>query len=68
MFDNKKNGNSNYRNDNRKEHPKLDKNKEPNKQMTEKNNGLSSAQEVLYQDDYNKAASATKDEKDDKKK
>lgn len=32
------------------------------KQMTEKNNGLSSAQEVLYQEEFKKAVSATKDE------
>lgn len=32
--------------------------KEPHEQMTEKNNNLSSAQEVHYQKDYNKADKA----------
>lgn len=34
---------------------KLDKNKQPHEQMTDKNNNLSSAQEVFYQKDFNKA-------------
>lgn len=36
----------------------MDKNKQPHEQMTDKNNNLSSAQEVLYQKDFNKADKA----------
>lgn len=46
----------------RKEHSELNKKKEPHEQMTEKNNHLSSAQEVTYQNDFNKADKASKDE------
>lgn len=41
--------------------------KPPHEQMTDKNNGLSSAQEVLYQEEYKKADKASKKEKDSKK-
>lgn len=54
----------------------LSENKPLHKKMTDKNNGLSSAQEVLYAEDYTKAEKATKqdkkpqkdDNKDDNKK
>ena len=41
--------------------------KPPHEQMTDKNNGLSSAQEVLYQEEYKKADKVAKNEKDSKK-
>lgn len=37
--------------------------KPPHKQMTDKNNGLSSAQEVLYQEEFKKADKVAKSEK-----
>ncbi|WOV86483.1 YfhE family protein [Sporosarcina oncorhynchi] len=39
----------------------MNKKREPHEQMTEKNNHLSSAQEVTYQNDFNKADKAAKD-------
>lgn len=39
----------------------MNKKKEPHEQMTENNNNLSSAQEVTYQSDFNKADKAAKD-------
>lgn len=36
--------------------------KEPYKEMTEKGNGLSSTQEVLYQEEFRKAGKVKKDE------
>ena len=45
--------------------------KPPHERMTEKNNGLSSTQEVLYQEEFKKADKAAKNEdenKDEKKK
>ena len=39
----------------------------PHMQMTDKNNGLSSAQEVLYQEEYKKADKVAKSEKNNKK-
>ncbi len=44
----------------------LKENKAPHETLTEKNNGLSSAQEVLYAKDYKKADKAT--EQDNNKK
>ncbi|WP_318617988.1 YfhE family protein [Sporosarcina sp. YIM B06819] len=41
--------------------------KTPHKQMTDKNNGLSSAQEVLYQEEFKKADQVAKNEKNFKK-
>lgn len=41
--------------------------KPPHEQLTDKNNGLSSAQEVLYQEEYKRADKAAKNEKDNKK-
>lgn len=41
--------------------------KPPHEQMTDKNNGLSSAQEVLYQEEYKKADKAAKNEKNSTK-
>ncbi|KIL76086.1 YfhE family protein [Bacillus badius] len=41
--------------------------KEPHKQMTDKSNGLSDTQEVLYQHEFNRADAADK-EKSKKKK
>lgn len=41
--------------------------KEPHKQMTDKNNGLSSTQEVLYADDYKKADKVAKSTENRKK-
>ena len=35
-----------------------DDHKQPHERMTDKNNGLSDTQEVLYQDDFNRADSA----------
>lgn len=35
--------------------------KEPHEKMTDKNNGLSDTQEVLYQDDFNRADAADKE-------
>lgn len=37
--------------------------KPPHERMTERNNGLSSAQEVLYAEEFKKADNATKNEK-----
>ncbi|MEZ7171831.1 YfhE family protein [Sporosarcina sp. OR05] len=45
----------------------MDKNKQPHEQMTDKNNNLSSAQEVLYQKDFNKADKAIEQEENDNK-
>lgn len=45
--------------------------KPPHERMTEKNNGLSSTQEVLYQEEFKKADKAAKNEsgnRDEKKK
>ena len=42
--------------------------KPPNERMTDKNNGLSSAQEVLYDEEFNKADSVTKNENEEKDK
>ena len=44
----------------------MSENKQPHKTLTDKNNGLSSAQEVLYAKDYKRADKAT--EQDNKKK
>ncbi|WP_083034368.1 YfhE family protein [Sporosarcina ureae] len=46
----------------------MSENKQPHKTLTDKNNGLSSAQEVLYAKDYKRADKATeKEENNDKK-
>ncbi|WP_081657863.1 YfhE family protein [Sporosarcina ureae] len=37
----------------------MSENKQPHKTLTDKNNGLSSAQEVLYAKDYKRADKAT---------
>ncbi|WP_213421244.1 YfhE family protein [Bhargavaea massiliensis] len=37
-----------------------DDQKQPHERMTEKNNSLSDTQEVLYQDDFNRADAADK--------
>lgn len=42
----------------------MNEKKPPHEQLTEKNNGLSSAQEVLYQEEFKKADKV--DEKEDK--
>lgn len=39
--------------------------KPPHEQLTEKNNGLSSMQEVLYQEDFKKADRATEEQQDE---
>jgi len=39
----------------------MDKKREPHEKMTTKSNGLSSTQEVLYQEEFKKADSASKD-------
>lgn len=39
--------------------------KQPHEQLTEKNNGLSSMQEVLYQEDFKKADRATEEQQDE---
>lgn len=39
--------------------------KPPHEQLTEKNNGLSSMQEVLYQEDFKKADQATEEKQDE---
>ncbi|MDV6379362.1 YfhE family protein [Sporosarcina sp. GW1-11] len=44
----------------------IEQKKQPHKTLTDKNNGLSSAQEVLYAKDFKKADQAT--EKDNNKK
>lgn len=41
----------------------MTKKKPPHEQLTDKNNGMSSTQEVLYQDEYRKADKVTKKEK-----
>lgn len=41
--------------------------KPPHEQLTDKNNGLSSAQEVLYQEEYKRADKAVKNEKNSNK-
>ncbi|KAA0965624.1 YfhE family protein [Sporosarcina sp. ANT_H38] len=38
----------------------MNEKKSPHQEMTEKNNGLSSAQEVLYQEEYKKADNVVK--------
>ena len=40
----------------------------PHERMTDKNNGLSSTQEVLYDEEFNKADAATKNKKEEKDK
>ncbi|SDJ04185.1 YfhE family protein [Alteribacillus bidgolensis] len=40
----------------------MDEKKPPHKQMTDKNNGLSSTQEVIYPGDYKEADEAYQDE------
>ncbi|WP_069201942.1 YfhE family protein [Bhargavaea cecembensis] len=40
----------------------MNEKKPPHERMTEKNNGLSDTQEVLYQDDFNRADKAAEDE------
>lgn len=42
----------------------MNEKKPPHEQLTDKNNGLSSAQEVLYQEEFKKADKV--DEKEDK--
>ena len=41
----------------------MNEKKAPHERMTEKNNGLSSAQEVTYQKEFKKADNAVKNEK-----
>ena len=41
----------------------MTKKKPPHEQLTDKNNGLSSTQEVLYQEEYREADKVTKKEK-----
>lgn len=41
----------------------MSENKQPYKTLTDKNNGLSSAQEVLYAKDYKRADKATEQDK-----
>lgn len=41
-------------------------NKQPHERMTEKNNGLKDTQEVLYQDDFNRADAAAGNKQDRK--
>ena len=41
--------------------------KPPHEQLTDKNNGLSSAQEVLYQEEYKKADQVANGKKKSKK-
>lgn len=42
-------------------------NKQPHEKMTDKNNGLSDTQEVLYSEDFKKADKAADTEKEDEK-
>lgn len=42
----------------------MNEEKEPHKQMTEKNNDLNSTQEILYQKEFNKADEIIKDKKE----
>ncbi|MBB6448559.1 hypothetical protein HNR44_000508 [Geomicrobium halophilum] len=44
----------------------MEENKEPHKQMTDKNNGLNSAQEVTYSEEFKKADKANKDKHEKK--
>ncbi|MET3574493.1 YfhE family protein [Bhargavaea ullalensis] len=46
----------------------MNEKKPPHERMTEKNNGLSDTQEVLYQDDFNRADAATEQKTDDNQK
>ncbi|PIC57295.1 MULTISPECIES: YfhE family protein [Sporosarcina] len=45
----------------------MSENKQPHKTLTDKNNGLSSAQEVLYAKDYKRADKATEPDNNNKK-
>ncbi|MDQ0298108.1 hypothetical protein J2S78_000516 [Salibacterium salarium] len=46
----------------------MDEKKEPHKTMTDKSNGLSSTQEVIYNDEFVEADEAFKEEKSEKNK
>ncbi|WP_081243332.1 YfhE family protein [Sporosarcina sp. P33] len=46
----------------------MSENKQPHKTLTDKNNGLSSAQEVLYAKDYKRADKAAENENNEKPK
>ena len=41
----------------------MNKKREPHERMTDKNNGLSSTQEVLYNEEFKRADNAAKDDK-----
>ncbi|MFC4408882.1 YfhE family protein [Chungangia koreensis] len=44
----------------------MSENKKPHEQITDKNNGLTSAQEVTYPNDFKRADEAEKEEKEKK--